>query len=164
MSDDEAGRRSGTIESDVRDMKLEERPEPMEMEATIDVKVEGRQEHSATPNGDSTPHKPKQPSSSQSLVKMEHNGRSPPIKPEHEEVIGGDITLKVEPGKAPKLARTTSQKVIARPPPLFTDEPDKTAEATSVFEVIRDCTYQAKYLGTTEHDALECDCSEEWGT
>lgn len=144
-------------------MKLEEGPEPVEMEDTIDVKVEGRQERSATPSGDSTPRKPKQSSHSQSPVKMERNGRSPPVKVEHEEVIGGDITLKVEPGKAPKLARTTSQRVIARPPPLFTDEPDKTDEATSVFEVIRDCTYQAKYLGITEHDALECDCSEEWG-
>lgn len=55
---------------------------------------------------------------------------------EDEEIIGGDITLTVEPGKAPKLLRKSSQKVIPRPPPLFNDLPDSTEEAASVFQVI----------------------------
>ena len=84
------------------------------------------------------------------------------IKPEKQEVIGGDITLKMEPGKAPKLSRATSQKVVARPPPLFSHLPDATADATSTFEVLSDCHYAAKYLGYTE-PALDCDCTEQWG-
>ncbi|RMX77507.1 hypothetical protein D0868_16606, partial [Hortaea werneckii] len=77
------------------------------------------------------------------------------------ETVGGEVTLKLEPGKPPKLARTTSRKVERRPPPLFFDHEDKTGEATSSFTVMSECTYANKYLGTTEH-ALECDCAEEW--
>lgn len=89
--------------------------------------------------------------------------QSPAIgKVEQEETVGGDITLKIEPGKAPKLARTTSQKVIPRQPQLFSHLPDATADATRSFDILTDCSYAAKYLGYSE-PALECDCSEEWG-
>lgn len=81
---------------------------------------------------------------------------------EHEEFIGGDITVTVEPGKAPKLLRKSSQKVITRPAQLFDDLEDSTEEALSVFQVIKDCIYGSKYMGYSEHDALDCDCSEEW--
>ena len=90
------------------------------------------------------------------------NAQSPAVKSEQEEVVGGEITLKVEPGKAPKLARSTSKKIVTRAPQLFSHLPDSTAEATSTFDILSDCNYAAKYLGYTE-PALECDCSEEWG-
>lgn len=76
--------------------------------------------------------------------------------------VGGDITLKQEPGKPPKLARSASQKVIARPPQLFDHLPNSVNEATESFEVIGSCIYSSKYMGHTEH-AMECDCAEEWG-
>jgi [histone H3]-lysine36 N-trimethyltransferase len=76
--------------------------------------------------------------------------------------IGGDITFKQEPGKPPKLARSSSQKVVARPPQLFNHLPDSVNEACQTFEVIQGCIYGSKYMGHTEH-AMECDCSEEWG-
>ncbi|KAB8295803.1 hypothetical protein EYC80_008626 [Monilinia laxa] len=81
---------------------------------------------------------------------------------EDEETIGGDITVTVEPGKAPKLSRKSLQKVIPRPPPLFKDLPDSTEEASSVFQVIKDCIYGAKHMGASDHDALDCDCPEEY--
>ena len=87
--------------------------------------------------------------------------QSPAVKSD-EEVVGGDIELKLEPGKPPKLQRKSSHKVERRPPPLFFDYEDMTAAATSTFGVITECNYANKYLGTTEH-ALECDCAEEWG-
>ncbi|KAF2858488.1 SET domain-containing protein, partial [Piedraia hortae CBS 480.64] len=80
---------------------------------------------------------------------------------ENGETVGGEVTLKLEPGKPPKLARTTSHRVEKRAPALFLDYEDKTDEARQSFGVIAECTYAAKYLGTTE-SALECDCSEEW--
>lgn len=86
--------------------------------------------------------------------------QAPSVK--SEEVVGGDITVRFEPGKAPKLSRSSSHKVAARQLQLFDDLPDKTPEAIRSFEVIEQCTYANKYLGDTEH-ALECDCSEEWG-
>ena len=87
--------------------------------------------------------------------------QSPAVKSD-EDVVGGEITVKAEPGQAPKLSRATSQRVPARPPRLFFDHADKTEEACKVFTVIDRCEYGNKYIGTTEH-ALECDCVEQWG-
>lgn len=83
-------------------------------------------------------------------------------KSEDEDLVGGEVTLKQEPGKPPKLSRTTSRKVERRPPPMFNDYKDSTSEATSTFQVITECTYANKNLGSTD-PALECDCAEEWG-
>lgn len=99
---------------------------------------------------------------SRSPTKRESALNSPALKPEQEETIGAEVTLKLEPGKPPKLARSTSHKVEKRPPPRFLDYEDSTPEARSTFSTIQECTYANKYLGTTEH-ALECDCAEEWG-
>ena len=82
---------------------------------------------------------------------------------EAEQKVGGDITLKIEPGQPPKLTRKSSQKIVPRTPQLFDDLPDSTDEATSTFEVMESCTYANKYMGATEH-AMDCDCPEEWGT
>jgi histone-lysine N-methyltransferase SETD2 len=109
--------------------------------------------------------------SSRSPVKDEDDGddekKSVEIKQEHdttmeEEKVGGGITVKLEPGQPPKLTRSSSQKVVARPPQLFSHLPDSTAEAQATFELMDTCTYANKYMGYTEH-AMECDCAEEWG-
>lgn len=79
-----------------------------------------------------------------------------------EEKVGGDIIVKLEPGQPPKLTRSSSQKVVPRPPQLFAHLPDSTAEAQATFDLMDACTYANKYMGYTEH-AMECDCAEEWG-
>ena len=78
------------------------------------------------------------------------------------ESIGGDIVVKQESGQPPKLARSSSQKVVRRPPQLFLHLPDSTEDALATFEPIESCWYANKYMGYTEH-AMECDCAEEWG-
>jgi len=78
------------------------------------------------------------------------------------ERVGGDIVVKQEPGQPPKLSRSSSQKIAARPPQLFSHLPDSTADALATFEQIDTCWYANKYMGYTEH-AMECDCAEEWG-
>ncbi|KAL8848848.1 MAG: hypothetical protein Q9221_006144 [Calogaya cf. arnoldii] len=83
--------------------------------------------------------------------------------PKHEESVPGTVTVKQEPGQAPKLTRTTSQKVVPRIPPLYHDYPSKTDEAQRGFVVIQACNYQSKAIGVTEH-AMDCDCAEEWNT
>ncbi|KAG4219031.1 hypothetical protein PC116_g32489, partial [Phytophthora cactorum] len=65
-------------------------------------------------------------------------------------------------GHPPKLSRKASRKMAAPPAQLFNDLPDVTAESCSHFQLIPDCLYGSKSLGSTEHDALDCDCSEEW--
>ena len=81
---------------------------------------------------------------------------------QHEAIVGGEILLKMEPGQPPKLARSSSQKIPARPTQLFSDYANKTEEAKGVFEVIQTCSYSSKYMGATEH-GMDCDCPEEWG-
>jgi histone-lysine N-methyltransferase SETD2 len=94
-------------------------------------------------------------SNSEARPKMKAN-------PSDEETVGGDILLKQEPGQPPKLSRSSSQKVLSRPPQLFDHLPDSTQDALATFEQIQACWYANKYMGYTEH-AMECDCSEEWG-
>ncbi|KAI8634847.1 hypothetical protein F5Y19DRAFT_127492 [Xylariaceae sp. FL1651] len=64
--------------------------------------------------------------------------------------------------QAPKLSRKVSQKLPLRSTSLFTDLPDVTTESCDHFQVIPDCLYGSKSLGSTDHDSLDCDCSEEW--
>lgn len=79
-----------------------------------------------------------------------------------EEKVGGDIVLKQEPGQPPKLSRSSSQKIVSRPPQLFSHLPDSTEDAKATFTQIEECLYANKYMGITEH-AMECECAEEWG-
>ncbi|KAF2454529.1 hypothetical protein BDY21DRAFT_291302, partial [Lineolata rhizophorae] len=99
-------------------------------------------------------------SKSKSISQSPAKGLSPALTP-HEEVVGGEVTVKLSPGRAPKLSRTGTHKVVSKPAQLFLDVPNKTEEAKASFQVIPACTYAARYLGYTEH-ALECDCAEEW--
>lgn len=119
-----------------------------------------KDEASAPGSGAATPTAGKRPS--RSPAKPQSAANSPAVKLDGQETIGGDVTLKLEPGKPPKLSRSVSHRVEKRPPQLYHDYEDKTPEATSSFELLKECTYANKYLGTTEH-ALECDCIEEWG-
>ncbi|KAI9374517.1 hypothetical protein BJX61DRAFT_540761 [Aspergillus egyptiacus] len=122
----------------------------------------------------------KEERSAPSLAKSRSSSRSPVMKEPSEldeanvkeegengasgtEKVGGDISVKLEPGQPPKLARSSSQKVVPRPPQLFSHLPDMTQEAQKTFEVIEACQYANKYMGYTEH-AMECDCAEEWDT
>ena len=79
-----------------------------------------------------------------------------------EEIVGGEVVVKMEPGQPPKLARSSSQKIPSRPAQNFNDHVSKTEESKSVFEVIPACVYSNKHMGATEH-GMDCDCSEEWG-
>lgn len=102
-------------------------------------------------------------SSTQSPIKSEKPSLSPDtMKDDHEEIVGGEVVVKLVPGHPPKLARTLTQKIVARPAPLFHSYEDKTEECKSSFQVISACIYSSKHIGSTEH-AMECDCTEEWG-
>lgn len=101
--------------------------------------------------------------SSQSPIKEEPDTEASTMKTDPEkETVGGDIVLKQEPGQPPKLSRSSSQKVVPRPPQLWAHLPDSTDDALATFEQTESCWYANKYMGYTEH-AMECDCAEEWG-
>lgn len=65
----------------------------------------------------------------------------------------------------PRLSRKSSQKTAAEPEyQMFDHLPNVTEESCQGFQVIRDCLYGSKHLGSTDNDALDCDCAEEWRT
>ncbi|PPJ57103.1 hypothetical protein CBER1_00612 [Cercospora berteroae] len=147
------------LESEVREMKLKEEEEGVDMD-TIPLSTAATKEvNSGLASGSGTPSSMKR--RSKSPIKSRASADSPAIKTDDEETIGGEVTLKTEPGKPPKLSRTTSHKIEKRSARLYFDHADTTEESKSTFEVLPQCTYANKLLGTTEH-ALECDCVEEW--
>ncbi|KAL2074301.1 hypothetical protein VTL71DRAFT_8079 [Oculimacula yallundae] len=164
MADDTRDLNPGAVDAALEEMKLQEGGSPGGDDDTI--MVNGNHGGSSTPRNlqrsRSLSPAMKQ-SASQSPVQNGSARQTPRSQDEEEEeIIGGDITVTVEPGKAPKLSRKSSQKVISRPPILFNDIPDSTEEASEVFQVIKDCIYGSKNMGFSEHDALDCDCSEQW--
>lgn len=151
------------LESEVRDMQLKEEDGDVDMDTTA-VAEGGLESQGATAVLDTTPSADTPTSfkrQSRSPLKNESMSQSPAIK-DDTETVGGDVTLKLEPGLPPKLSRTTTRKVERRPPSLFIDYEDKTEEAKSTFSILEQCVYANKYMGSTE-PALECDCAEEWG-
>lgn len=99
-------------------------------------------------------------------VDMSCRSQTPVLKEDQSQSeVDDPDTLVVEEAFEPRVAkplRKVAQKLTPRPPPLFNDYPDKTEEATSLFEVIRDCMYGSKYMGSADHDSLGCDCNEEF--
>ena len=118
----------------------------------------------ATSSNRSSPRDALMNPSPQSPMKMELPTQSPSTGSEkHEGIVGGDITVKLEPGHPPKLARSSSHKIISKPAPLFDHLPSKTEESKDTFQVLEQCSYTSKYIGSTEHGSMDCDCAEEWG-
>lgn len=160
MTEDKRQRKSRLSEPSVQKVHLDDGYTKRELGRlrTDEIKEESGSSNSRSPSDSSMK------SASQSPTKHENATQSPFTgNGKHVETVGGEITVKQEPGQPPKLSRSTSQKIVARPPQLFNDYEDKTVEARSGFEVIQECSYSSKYIGSSEHDSMECDCSEEWG-
>ncbi|KAG6027253.1 histone methyltransferase set2 [Claviceps citrina] len=62
----------------------------------------------------------------------------------------------------PRLSRKSSQKTAEPEYQLFDHLPNATEDSCKGFQVIRDCLYGSKHLGSTDNDALDCDCAEDW--
>lgn len=180
--DDEDDAKPESVAEAVTEMKIENEDSPSDGSAPETPRDE------VVVNGSVTPSKPTDvfttatkdtTTTNSSANTTPPNGASPTVKSrsqshssikdddedeeeEEEQKMGGGITVKIEPGQPPKLARTSSQKVVTRPPPLFNDLPDDTVAAKATFQLMESCTYANKYMGYTEH-AMECDCAEEWG-
>ncbi|KAI0128539.1 hypothetical protein BJ170DRAFT_333302 [Xylariales sp. AK1849] len=91
----------------------------------------------------------------------ESKGPGSSMSPDHKP--RSDSASTPDGGLPPKLSRKASQRMASRPAPiLFDDLPDVTAESCSHFQLIPDCLYGSKSLGSSAHDTLDCDCNEEW--
>jgi histone-lysine N-methyltransferase SETD2 len=132
--------------------------------------MEGSNRASGTVAGSGTEEKPKSngvrlkredTSDSTTLNGTKTDTRPPSMSPDDAK-SAADGTSIPENGTAPKLSRKPSQKLSRGPPPLFDHLPDATENACSTFQVINDCLYGSKNMGSSDHDALDCDCAEEW--
>lgn len=92
------------------------------------------------------------------------NSRSPSLSPDQAKFTSDSASTPDNGGSAAKLVRKASQKKVRITPQTFDHLPDVTDEACRTFQVINDCLYGSRNMGATEHDALDCDCAEEWRT
>lgn len=92
--------------------------------------------------------------------------KSPTLSPEEQKARSDSASTPDGVTAPPKLARKASAKAAPRAPTrpamLFDGLPDMTETSKEHFQIITDCLYGSKSLGSTEHDALDCDCTEEW--
>lgn len=156
MTERKPPRRHKVLENSVEELHLDNGDPPGRLGKEI--------KEEATHSDRSSPRDTSMNSSSQSPIKTDIPMQSPSTGSEmHEKVVGGEVTVKLEPGHPPKLARSSSHKVISKPTPLFHDHPSKTEESKHTFQVLDQCSYTSKYIGSTEHGSMDCDCTEEWG-
>ncbi len=156
MGDNKQPQTPTIVEAGIKEMHIKNGVSPNKAAARIRIS-ELKEEEANSPRSTSTK------SLTQTPISSEKSSQSPDMmKEDHEETVGGQVIIKTEPGHSPKLARTQSQKIVARPPPFFHSYEDKTEESKGHFRIIPGCLYSSKYIGSTEH-AMECDCSEEWG-
>lgn len=124
------------------------------LEAPAPVKMEGVTKENGSilkkerRSASTSPNESKPPSRSSSM--------SPGIKAENESASTPDT----EP--APKSSKKSSSKARLRSPPLFDHLPDATEESMKAFQIINDCLYGSKNMGSSDNDALDCDCAAEW--
>lgn len=155
MTENKRSKRHGVLENSIEELHLEKG----EALGRLQKDIKGE----ATNGNRSSPGKTSMKFTSQSPAKMDISVQSPSAGSEKHEVVGGEVTVKLEPGHPPKLARSSSHKVIAKPAPLFHDHPSKTEESKYTFQVLEQCSYTSKNIGSTEHGSMDCDCTEEWG-
>lgn len=156
MTEHKRSRRHKVLENSVEELHLENGDAPGSL---------GKEtKEEATISDRSSPRDTSMKSSSQSPMKTDIAMQPPSTgSGKHEEVVGGEVTVKLEPGHPPKLARSSSHKIISKPAPLFHDYPSKTEESKHTFQLLEQCSYTSKYIGSTEHGSMDCDCTEEWG-
>ena len=158
---DESHSSRGSTPSQRAKTNMDEKPPAVARRRSSNLKME-EEESQSLHSKVSTPHSQRD-TPRKSLRRVTSMDTSHPSTPKQEEdTVGGDITVKVEPGQAPKLSRTSSKKIPMRPAPKFLDLPDAGSEAGRGYETLESCTYANKYLGMTD-PALECDCQPEWG-
>ena len=156
MDSNQPLRKSIPVEPGIKKMHIQNEPTSSEPTGRIRAdEIRGEEAHSPKTIGTKSP--------TQTSVDSERQSRSPDlVTKDNEKIVGGEVVVKMEPGLPPKLARTASRKVVARPAPLFDSYENKTEECKASFQVIPVCIYMSKHIGDTEH-AMECDCAEEWG-
>jgi len=89
------------------------------------------------------------------------NSRASSVSPDAAKAAS-DSSSPSDEAPVSKPSRKTPNKVVREPPALFSHFPDVRDEAAKTYQVINDCLYGSRNMGSTEHDALDCDCNEDW--
>ncbi|KAG9242115.1 hypothetical protein BJ878DRAFT_188428 [Calycina marina] len=158
MADDTRDTRPAVIDHVLSEMKLEEETAPG------DGAVASKNDTPAHTPG--SIHIKRSDSSRPESLEGSHKSRSSSEEPKpnglkEEDTIDAEITVTGDAGKPLTLSRKPTQRIVPREPLLFNDLQDSTEEATSVFQVIRECIYGSKYMGSSgEIEDSGCDCYE----
>lgn len=155
MAEGEGMVKAEAVDAALNGMKLEE-----ELFSSPGVEDSTQSTHNPAPGLKNSPSSASKTPNSHG--NMDSLAGTPKSEDSSAEGISNDITIQVEPGKAPKLSRKASAKMAQKPPALFGDFPDATVESKTHFTPIRDCIYGSKLMGSSEHDTLGCDCSPEY--
>lgn len=75
--------------------------------------------------------------------------------------VKNETESSIPENRPPKLSRKQSHKATSTPM-LFDQLPDATRDACEAFQVINDCLYGSRNLGTSNSEPMDCDCAEEW--
>ncbi|OHW90016.1 histone-lysine n-h3 lysine-36 specific [Colletotrichum incanum] len=131
----------------------------MEDEALAMVKMEEvKIEEGVAPNGVKME---RDASKTSSQNKSNEGSRTTSLSPGEHTTNGDGVSTPGGTQRA-KSSRKASQKPVKRETPLFHDLPDVTEQSCTTFQVIPDCLYGSKHMGSTDNDALDCDCRSEW--
>lgn len=74
----------------------------------------------------------------------------------------GTLTPNTPQTLSSRPSRKQSQMAPPSQPLLFDALPDMTSEAIKTFQVIPDCLYGSRGMGSTDNEILDCDCKEDW--
>jgi hypothetical protein len=140
-----AGPQAGRMEDEERSLKAKSADVKTEEVVNVNGLTIKRESEDSPPLRNGSKASPASTGASPEEVNTQSNGASTP-----------------DASSVPKPSRKASQKALARAPLLFDHVTDSTEDACSHFQVINDCLYGSKHMGSSEHDALDCDCSEEW--
>jgi hypothetical protein len=122
-------------------------------------------------NGMNSPHNNGKYHMHSSIVKEEEmgpessrEGSRPASKHSEEREVKQDSesTTTLENASGIKSSRKASRKTGSRTAPLFDHLPDATEDSLEHFQIIHDCLYGSRNIGSSDNDALDCDCAEEW--
>ncbi|KAI0180307.1 hypothetical protein GGR52DRAFT_237849 [Hypoxylon sp. FL1284] len=102
----------------------------------------------------------KETDSTTSSPNLSKDSQSPSLSPDDPKARSDSAST--PDGHPPKVGSRSAHKMATHHNQLYSHLPDVTDESCNHFQIIPDCLYGSRSLGSTEHDALDCDCSEEW--
>lgn len=73
-----------------------------------------------------------------------------------------DTATPETPQAVPSRSRKQTKNIVIKHAAVYSHLPDATEESCNSFQVINECLYGSKYMGSSDTDTLDCECAEDW--